>query len=141
MENNKLIADLNRMLENEHACIIRYYTHAAVVTGPYADEVATRLREIATDEELHAEKLRARITGLGGAPSMQVSQKDLRPAIKLDQILEINMDEEKMAIKSYLEIFDKTPETNVILYQTLQEIIRDEQEHLEELENLVEERK
>jgi len=77
MDTKKIIEGLNRMLEQEHACAIRYATHAAVVTGPYAESVAARLKEIAGDEREHAGKLRARIAALGGTPSMQVSTGDL----------------------------------------------------------------
>lgn len=131
-----LIDALNRMLSQEHACAIRYATHAAVVTGPYAEAVATRLKEISTDEVLHAEKLRGRILALGGTPTMAVRAEDLIPATTLADILSINIDEEIDAIKSYTEILSTVAPANVILFQTMQEIIRGEQEHLEELEAL-----
>jgi bacterioferritin len=136
MNQQKTIEALNRMLAQEHACAIRYATHAAIVTGPYAEAVKTRLKEISGDEVLHAEKLRDRIVTLGGIPNMKVSAEDLKPAANLREILEINIGEEKAAIRSYTEILETIPISNVILFQTLQEIIRDEQEHLEELENL-----
>lgn len=136
MTQQALIDSLNKMLAQEHACAIRYATHAAVVTGPYAETIAARLKEIATDEILHAEKLRDRILALGGTPVMDVSLEDLKPATALDDILAINIAEEKGAIKGYTQILHDVSPNNVILFQTLQEIIRDEQEHLEELENL-----
>ncbi len=127
---------LNRMLSQEHACAIRYLTHAAVITGPYAEAVAARLKEIAADELLHAEKLRARILALGATPTMEVRAEDLRPANALNAILSINIDEEKQAIEYYTDVLNMVAPSNVILFQTVQEIIRDEQEHLEELQNL-----
>ncbi len=136
MNDTILIDALNRMLSQEHACAIRYATHAAMVTGPYAGAVATRLREISTDEVLHAEKLRGRILALGGTPTMAVRAEDLKPATTLADILSINIAEEIDAVKSYTEILSTVPPGNVILFQTMQEIIRDEQEHLEELEAL-----
>jgi bacterioferritin len=132
----KLIEALNRMLAQEHACAIRYATHAAIVSGPYSETVAARLKEISTDEILHAEKLRDRILALGGTPTMDVSSADLKPATSLEEILAINIDEEADAIRSYTEILEGLSMSNVILFQTIQEIIRDEQEHLEELEAL-----
>jgi bacterioferritin len=132
----KLIEALNRMLAQEHACAIRYATHAAIVSGPYSETVAARLKEISTDEVLHAEKLRDRILALGGTPTMDVSSADLKPATSLEEILAINIDEEADAIRSYTEILEGLSMSNVILFQTIQEIIRDEQEHLEELEAL-----
>ena len=136
MNDKELIAALNGMLEQEHACAIRYATHAAIVSGPYSETVAARLKEIATDEQLHAEKLRDRILGLGGVPSMGVSHEALKPARTLDSILKVNIAEEKDAIAGYTRILEEVPISNVILFQTLQELIRDEQEHLEELDAL-----
>ena len=137
MDTDKVIEKLNAVLEQEHACAIRYATHAAMITGPYAEAVAARLAEIATDEIEHAKKLRERITVLGAQPSMQVSTADLKYADTLDEILQINIDEEKHAIAEYLNILKLVREENVILYRTLQDIIQDEQQHLEELEMLV----
>ena len=136
MNNEQIIDSLNRMLSQEHACAIRYATHAAVVSGPYAEAVATRLKEIATDEQMHAEQLRARIVGLGGTPTMDVRKEDLKPATTLDEIIDVNVDEEKDAIRSYTKILESLSPSNVILFQTIQTIVRDEQEHLEELEAL-----
>jgi len=134
MSDDMLINGLNRMLAQEHACAIRYATHAAVVTGPYAETVAARLKEISGDEVLHAEKLRQRILALGGTPTMDVHTEDLKPASTLKEILQINIKEELEAIRGYTAILDTVAPSNVILFQTIQEIIRDEQEHLEELE-------
>lgn len=131
-----LLEKLNEMLKQEHACAIRYATHAAVITGPAAEAIQARLKEISADEVSHAEKLRDRIVALGGKPTMDISTVDLREAYDLPSILDINMREESSAIASYLDILASVPESNVILYQTLRDIICDEQEHLEELSNL-----
>jgi bacterioferritin (cytochrome b1) len=136
MNDKELIEALNQMLEQEHACAIRYATHAAIVSGPYSETVAARLKEISGDEWLHAEKLRDRIQTLGGNPSMAVSVEDLKPARTLDAILKVNIEEEYDAIAGYTRILEEVPISNVILFQTLQELIRDEQEHLEELDAL-----
>lgn len=136
MDNAKMIQKLNDMLAQEHACAIRYATHAAVITGPYSETVKARLKEISGDEILHAATLRDRIMSLGGIPEMRIHEKDLIAATTLDQILKVNMAEEVAAIKAYTAILGEIPPTNAILYQAIQDIIRDEQEHLEELENL-----
>jgi bacterioferritin len=136
MNDKELVEALNGMLEQEHACAIRYMTHAAIVSGPYSETVAARLKEIAGDEQLHAEKLRDRILALGGTPSMGVSAADLKAARTLETILKVNIAEEQGAIAGYTRILEEVPISNVILFQTLQELIRDEQEHLEELDAL-----
>ncbi len=137
LEDKKIVDKLNEMLAQEHACAIRYATHAACVSGPYAEIVAERLKEISTDEILHAEKIRQRILALQGTPKMDIATEDLTSAVELKEILDINIKEEKQAISSYKKLIEEIPHENVILYQTIQDIIRDEQEHLEELEKFL----
>ncbi len=132
-----LIDKLNRILEQEHACYIRYSTHAAVVAGPSSEAISSRLREIAGDEAKHAAKLRDRIIALGGKPSMNVSLEDLKTGYDLETILKINMREESDAIAAYTEILHMVPRDNIILYRTIEDLIEDEQDHLEELSNLL----
>lgn len=132
-----LVDKLNQMLAQEHACAIRYSTHAAVVTGPHREAVSARLLELAADEILHARKLRERICALGGTPTMRVETDDLVPARSLAKILDANLREERKAIASYARIFAAIPPADAILHATVEEILRDEQEHLEQLTNLL----
>ena len=88
---NEIITELNTMLSQEHACSIRYATHAAMVSGPYSETVSARLQEIADDELEHCKKLRERILALHGKPTMEVETKDLTSATSLEEILKINI--------------------------------------------------
>lgn len=135
-DNPRLIDDLNRMLAKEHACAIRYATHASLVCGPSMDPLSARFREIAKDEISHAEKLRKRICGLGGLPTMDVDAGDLRKAVTLGEMIEINILEERGAISDYAQILATVPRLDVLLRRTLEDILKDEQEHLEELSAL-----
>jgi len=135
--NAALIETLNRMLSREHACAIRYATHAAVMTGPFGETLSRRLKEIASDEIEHAEKLRERIFALGGAPTMDVHPDELATAPGLAKILELNIREERKAVEEYGRLLQTIPRLNVILYETVEGILRDEQEHLEELLTLM----
>ena len=132
----KLIKILNEALAQEHACQIRYLTHAAVITGPYAELVSNRLKEIAEDEKNHAIQLRDRITALGGTPTMEIAKEGLIPARTLEEILQVNLSEEETAIKLYRSILHAVGQEGEILYETIEDIFKDEQEHREELERL-----
>lgn len=136
MDAEKVVKVLNDALAQEHACQIRYRTHAAVVSGPYAEAVEARLKEIAEDEKEHADTLRDRITALGGTPTMEVAREDLVVATRLKEILDVNIAEEKKAIAMYRGILKLVEHDEVILYEAIEHIIEDEQEHLEELERL-----
>jgi bacterioferritin len=136
MNKKKIIEALNEALAQEHACFIRYLTHAAVITGPYAEPIAARLKDIAEDEEAHAQKLRDRIAGLGGTPTMRVEQKDLVMASSLKDILEVNLKEEEKAIAMYRALLKEAGQEGELLFETIEHILQDEQEHKEELERL-----
>jgi len=139
MDREKIINALNEALAQEHACYVRYKTHAAVITGPYAEAVESRLKEIAGDESQHAEKLRDRITALNGTPTMETAKEELIPATKLQQILAVNLKEEAKAINHYkliLSMIDRSED--ILLFETIEDIIEDEQEHREELSRLQE---
>ena len=138
MDKEGVIKVLNDALAQEHACQIRYLSHAAVITGPYSEAVAKRLMEIAEDEEKHAAKLRHRITALGGTPTMEVASEDLFSATTLKEILEVNLKEEEKAINFYRSILKVVQEEGEILFETIEEILQDEQEHKEDLERLKE---
>lgn len=131
------VSELNTLLAQEHACAIRYATHAAVITGPYREPVAARLTEIAGDEVGHAKKLRERIVALDGTPTMDVQREDLKHATSLEEILEINMAEEREAIVNYTRLLETIPRTNAILYDCIEAILAVEQEHLEQLQDLM----
>jgi len=135
-DNPFLIELLNRMLAKEHACAIRYATHAAMVVGPYVDPVSARFQEIASDEIAHAGKLRERICALGGTPTMEVYDGERHAAVTLGEMIEANLKEERGAIEEYSKILQTIPRLNVLLYRTLEDILKDEQEHLEELMDL-----
>ena len=130
MDREKILKALNEALAQEHGCYVRYKTHAAVITGSYAEAVSNRLKEIAADESEHAEKLRDRITALGGEPTMETAKEELIAAVNLKQILAINLKEEAK------EMVDRQEE--VLLYEVIEDIIEDEQEHREELSRLQE---
>ena len=139
MDRDKIINALNEALAQEHGCYVRYKTHAAVITGPYAEAVANRLKEIAGDESDHAEKLRDRITALGGTPTMETAKEELIAATTLKQILAVNLKEEAKAINHYKSILNMVDRTeDILLYEVIEDIIEDEQEHREELNQLQE---
>jgi bacterioferritin (cytochrome b1) len=131
--NTRLIAALNRMLAKEHSCAIRYATYAALVSGPFVDSVSARFQEIASDEAAHAGLLRKRIRGLGGVPTMEVDGGRHRPDVTLSDMVDTSVLEEREAIEDYGAILETIPKMNILLYRTLEDILKDEHEHLEEV--------
>jgi bacterioferritin len=134
LEKDKLIKLMNEGLEMEHASFIQYLTQAAITTGPYAEPIMERFKEIASDEAEHAQILRQRIVALGGVPTTRVGEiqihKDSLQAIK------INLRYERDTVEFYRKLLNLIPHDEVILYEAIEHVLEDSQEHVEELERL-----
>ena len=135
LDKDKIIKLMNEGLEMEYASQIQYLTQAAITTGPYADGLMARFAEIASDEMEHANILRARIAALGGIPTTKVGQiqihKDSMQAVK------INLKYERDTVDFYRKLLNLIPHDEVILYEALEHVLQDSEEHVEELERLV----
>jgi bacterioferritin (cytochrome b1) len=135
LDKSKIIALMNEGLELEYASQIQYLTQAAITTGPYAESLIARFEEIAGDETEHAKILRARIVALGGTPTTKVGEiqvhKDSLQAVK------INLKYEKDTVEFYRKLLNLIPHDEVILYEALEHVLEDSQEHVEELERII----
>lgn len=140
---NELIKMLNRALELEYAAIVQYYAHAELVQGPCSEPIIARLKEIAGDEEKHAEKFRNLIAVyLGGEPIMSLATTHKAKGLK--EIFSVNLKGEKEAVDFYKEIYRKVIDNKekltynfVTLEHEIRHIILDEEEHIAEISALM----
>ena len=147
MQNIKqeLVELLNKALELEHAARIQYLSHAETIQGINSEPLRARIKEIAGDEASHEEKFRTLIGDyLNSVPVMTLAPT--KTAKGIDNILEINIEGEKAAIDFYKQIYKKVTDHKEELtysFETLEHTIRhiiiEEEEHIVELEQLIEE--
>ena len=133
-DTKKVIALLNEGLEMEYASYIQYLTQAAITRGPYAESLIARFEEIASDEAEHAKIIRQRISALGGTPTTKVGEiqvhKDSLKAV------ELNLKYERNTVTFYQRLLSLIPPDEPILYEAVEHILEDSQEHVEELQRL-----
>jgi bacterioferritin len=134
MADKKLMKLLNKALAMEYQAIIQYRTHAELIDGQDYEPIVARLKEIAGDEEKHAEMLRERISMLGGVPETKPEKVIL--ADKTKAVLKVNLKAEKDAYSIYTKILPLC-KGNEILHHAIRHIMKDEQEHNEELSQLL----
>jgi bacterioferritin len=134
---------LNAALATEIVCVLRYKRHYFMAQGPSSKGIAQEFLEHAVEEQTHADQLAERITQLGGAPNLSpegmlsrshseyVEGKTLLDMVKEDLVAE------RIAVESYSEVIrylgDKDPTTR----RLLEEILAKEEEHAEDLTNLL----
>ena len=134
LDHAKVIKLMNEGLEMEYASQIQYLTQAAITKGPYAEGLIARFKEIASDEAEHAEILRQRIAALGGTPTTRVGEIQVHPdSLKAVQI---NLKYEKETVEFYRKILNLIPADHPILYEAIEHVLEDSEEHVEELERL-----
>ena len=139
----ELLKMLNQALELEHAARIQYLAHAELIKGLVAEEIIERLKEIAGDEAKHQEKFRTLIGDyLDGEPSMGMAAT--HRAVETEEILKVNLKDEKTAIDFYKQLYKKAvdgkndlPYAFETLEHEIRHIIIDEQEHAAELQVLL----
>lgn len=139
----ELVNMLNKALELEHAAYVQYLSHAEIVDGLNCEPIIERLKEIASDEAKHQEIFRTLIGDyLGGVPSMGIAET--KSAKTIQEILEVNLKDEKAAVDFYVQILKKIaqekenlPYEYLKLEHEVRYVIMDEQEHIAELKKLL----
>jgi len=140
MAKAELVKMLNQALELEQAARIQYLAHAEQATVP---AVIARLKEIADDEKEHEELFREMIGSyLEGVPAMSIAET--HSAKTNQEILKVNLADEKHAVDFYSTILEKLKTMSkelkyeyLQLEHSLRHIIMDEQEHITELKLLM----
>jgi bacterioferritin len=135
MKNNKaIIAQLNKLLQSELEGANRYLHHSFMVFGFSRKPIVSYLREQSTESLTHAALLGEKIVSLGGHPTVAIEAKWEPEKHKIGEMLEINLNAEREALKGYQKLLEMVPASDVALDEMVRDLIRQEQEHLEELE-------
>ena len=143
---DEIIELLNKALADEWLAYYQYWIGSKIVVGPMKGEVMTELMEHAADELRHAEMLVMRIIQLGGTPILDPEDwKKLTncgydapadPFVR--KVLDQNIKGEQCAISTYSKMMEITKDIDPITYEIALEIMRDEVEHEDDLQGLVE---
>lgn len=146
MDVGELVDELNKLLADEWLAYYQYWVGAKVVTGVMKDEAVKELLEHAGDELRHADMLAERILQLGVTPILDPKEWHEKtncgymppedPAIM--KVLEQNISGEQCAIDGYEKLMDMTRGKDEITYQMALEILKDEVEHEDDLQTLLE---
>lgn len=137
---------LNKALADEWLAYYQYWIGAKIVVGPMKGEVMAELIEHANDELRHADMIVERIIQLGGTPIIEPKEWYKKTNCGYEapvdpnvwKILEQNIKGEQCAISVYSKLLQETMQADPVTYQIIVEILRDEEEHEEDLEGIVE---
>ena len=141
--NAKVVEVLNDALATELVCVLRYRAHYNRAAGLAAKSVAQEFAEHAAEEQDHAERIAARITQLQGHPNFnpeglsERSHSDYDSGGSLAEMLKEDLVAERIAIEVYSEMVRWLGDTDLTTRVLIQEILAVEEEHADDLLNLL----
>lgn len=135
---------LNEVLATEIVCTLRYRRHYYTATGLHAEAVKSEFLKHANEELQHADSVAVRIVQLNGAPELNPEifrtrgQPEFGEATALADMLKEDLFAERIAVESYTEIVRWLDNDDPTSRRVMEEILKVEEEHAEELKSLLE---
>jgi bacterioferritin len=135
---------LNDALATELVCINRYKRHYYTVSGRANSGIKAEFLEHANEEEQHADWLAERIVQLNGQPDFNPATLLARSHAEYDESMEVqsmvraNLIAERVAIEAYRQMIEQIGETDPVTKQLLIKIMAEEEEHADDMRDLLE---
>ena len=143
-DRERVIEVLNEALATELVCILRYKRHYFTARGIHSQAVAAEFLQHATEEQGHADQIALRITQLQGEPNFDPDGLTTRSHAQYDasstipEMLKEDLVAERIAIESYSEVIRWLGDNDVTTRRMLETILAVEEEHADDLLNLME---
>lgn len=134
---------LNAALATEIMCVLRYRHHQIIATGIDRPQVAAEFAEHADDEQRHMMMIAERINQLGGNPDfnpgtvLQRTATEYGTGTDLLQLVKEDLIAERIAIMTYRELINWFGKGDPTTRRMLEEILEDEEEHADDLSELL----
>lgn len=134
---------LNAALATEIMCVMRYRHHQIIAKGVDRPQVAAEFEEHADDEQRHMMMIAERINQLGGNPDfnpgtvLQRTATEYGTGTNLLKLVEEDLIAERIAIMIYRELITWFGTSDPTTRRMLEEILKDEEDHADDLSDLL----
>lgn len=130
---SELLGRLNYALSLEYAAVIQYLQQHCSLRGQDRQQFAPFFAANSTEAHLHAQNLGNKIAALGGVPT--VVPAPVQAGATLSEMLRCDLEIEREALGAYIKAWE-VAQGNPPLVFWLEEIISEEQLHVDEMEKL-----
>lgn len=143
-DRDTVVKILNEALATEIVCVLRYKRHYFMASGINAESVATEFLQHANEEQGHADLIAQRITQLGGEPNFDpdgLTTRSHAEYVEGDTLIDMIKEDlvaERIAIDSYREMINYVNTDDPTTRRMLEGILAMEEEHADDLNNLLE---
>jgi bacterioferritin len=135
---------LNEVLATEIVCTLRYRRHYYTVSGINSEGAKAEFLQHANEEQQHADWIATRIVQLNGEPNFNPEGLGTRAHSEYDDsedlvsMLKEDLYAERIAIESYSEIVRWLSDDDPTTRKLIEDILKVEEEHAEDLKSLLE---
>ena len=137
VDNGKVVAILNRILEKELAGVVRYTHYSFMVFGYNRIPIVAWLREQAGEGLVHAQEAGEMITLLGGYPSLAIGPLLDSHQNDIGTILRESLEAEGEALALYKELLELVRDQSVVLEEYARKHIVAEELHAGEVDKML----
>ena len=137
IENDKVVAVLNRILEAELAGVVRYTHYSFLVFGFGRIPIVSWLREQATESLLHAQQVGEWITTLGAYPSLAIGPLLDSHKHDIAAMLRESLQTEAAALALYRQLLAKVEGRSVALEEFARQMIHAEELHAADVDKML----
>jgi bacterioferritin len=134
---------LNEALATEIVCVLRYRRHYFMASGINAESVAAEFLQHANEEQGHADQIAHRIVQLKGEPDfnpqglLSRSHAEYVEGTTLLDMIKEDLVAERIAIDSYRDMINYFGNDDPTSRRMMEEILAVEEEHADDLVNLL----
>ena len=142
-DRGEVIKVLNEILATELVCVLRYKRHYFMATGINSESIKQEFLQHANEEQQHADMVAERITQLNGEPNFSPhdlasrSHSEYTEGANLTEMLKEDLYAERIAIVTYSEVARWLADNDPTSRKMVEEILKVEEEHADDLKNLL----
>lgn len=132
----KVMKLLNDIFQEEMAGITRYLHYSFMIMGHNRIPIQSWFRSQANESMQHATLIGEKITSYGGHPTLNAADVPETNTHQIDKILEECVAFEKKALTMYQRLVELAGE-DIALEELARQMVREETEHVDEVEKML----
>ncbi len=142
-DRSDVVRVLNEVLATELVCYLRYKRHYYMTVGINSESVKQEFQRHALEEQQHIDLVAERIVQLNGAPDYNPevlskrSHSEYTDSEDLGTMMKDNLAAERIAIETYSEIIRWLGNDDPTTREVIEEILKKEEEHADDLKSLL----
>lgn len=137
MNNEKVISQLNLVLEAELAGVVRYTHYSLMVFGHNRIPIVKWLRDQASESLAHASLAGEHITTLDGHPSLKIGKLIETHKHSISDILRESLEHERWQLENLKSLLKLVEGESVDLEEYARDMICEEEAHVAEVEKML----